>query len=183
MTTPEEQMRLWRGATNAERHALYYSHRANIMQRWDTGISILVLVASSSSVVSLVTAVLPGWVSVILIALAGVATIIDMKIGFSRQATNSLWIKNECRALANQWDRLWVKRNSPCVMDSVDDLEKRLEYVTREEVSVHQRWNQRFTEDAFDVVRARLTPTEKREHREKPKRGIWSIFSWKRATV
>ncbi|MDE0398595.1 MAG: hypothetical protein OXL96_12435 [Candidatus Poribacteria bacterium] len=195
MADERVKMRLWRGLTTSERHARYYSHRAKQQHRKGTAVSIIVLVASSSSVVALVTSVLPEAtamlsatalpspgmkfltsmlpevISAFLVAVAGIVTIVDMKKNFSREATNALWIKNECRDLVNRWERLWLDRDNPRVMELAGQLEDRLEYVTREEIDVNDKLNERFAEEAFDVIRGRLTPEEPRKHREK--RAWW----------
>ena len=160
MASGDEKVRIWWGAVNAEKHALYYSHRANVMQVWSTVVSVLVLTASSSAIVSLVTTVLPELVSATLFASAGLATIADIKWGFTREATNSLWIKNECRNLAFQWETLWMRRNELPVMETCEGLEERLETITRNEIHVFKKWNARFEQEADHVVRKKFTPRE-----------------------
>ena len=195
MADEKVKMRLWRGLTNAERHARYYSYRATNQHRKATAVSIWVLIASSWSVVTLVTSVLPEAtsmlseatsislemkllssvlpevISALLVAIAGIVTIIDMKKNFSREATNALWIKNECRDLVNRWERLWIDRDNARVMELAEQLEDRLEYITREEIDVSDKLNDRFAEEAFDVIRARLTPEEPRKSRGKKRTG------------
>lgn len=152
--------RIWRGMTNSETHARYYSKQAH---RWRIGeilITILILLSSvSSAMVLLVT--IPNDISVVLFLLVALLTILDSVIGFSKNAATSLLIKNQCRDIYYQWEKLWMEQGDIYFITKIaDELEHRLELTTSGEHLVNNSLNYEMSKEADRVVTSRMSPNQ-----------------------
>ena len=152
----ESEKRVWRGLQNAERHARYYSFKATVCTIVDTAISILVLVASSGAILTLLEQEWK-WLSPYLLALISVLTIISIVIGFSKQAAFSLIMKNECREIAIRWERIWIRSDLSGMEEEAEQLEGRLESVTSSDAVVIGKLKDKYNEEASDVLTKRLS--------------------------
>ena len=103
----EYNMRIWRGAINADKHARYYSYRANAMKLWSMGLTFVVLISSSGAILSLMGVWNMVLLSTILYAIVALATIVNFVYDFSFQAAAALIIRNQCRLLAVEWEKIW----------------------------------------------------------------------------
>ena len=157
MTTIEEQRRIYRGILNAEKHARYYGFGATFLKGSHVIVSIVILVSTSGAII----AALEKWPhnsSVWFLGAVALLTIVDVVADFSGRAASARHMKNECRKLANQWERLWENRNDKVVLEQAGQLENRLEIVTSEDFIVIDLLNKHFGRKANDVIKARLTP-------------------------
>ena len=154
-TNREERMRIWRGVTNAEKHARYYAVKADKMAWRSKALSTGILAASSGSVLALV-AKFPDIVAILLFSLVGVGTIIDMVYAFSREATASLFMKNQCRQLVYEWEDVVMNRDKDSIMEQVVRLEHRLELITSEDPYYNQEESNEHERKAERITKSRL---------------------------
>ena len=151
----EERMRIWRGVTNAEKHARYYAVKANNMAWRSKALSTVILVASSGSVLSLL-AKFPDLVAIVFFALVGVGTIVDMVFAFTKEATASLFMKNQCRQLVYEWEDVVMNRDKDDIMERVVRLEHRLELITSEDPYYDEEKSNEHERRAERITKSRL---------------------------
>ena len=92
----------------------------------------------------------------VLLAIVSLLTIIDVVVGVSREAASSLFMKNECREIAIQWETIWVTPSLEGAEHRLDYLERRLESVTSSDPVVFSKLNNKFGEEAKNVIKKRF---------------------------
>ena len=154
----EIKKRVWRGMTNSEKHAMYYSKQAHSWRIQEIVITISILLSSVASAILLLVKIFNN-ISVGLFFLVALLTILNYVIGFSKNAATSLLIKNQCRDICYQWEKLWMEqRDIYFVMKIADELEHRLELITSGEHLVNNSLNYEMSKEADRVVTSRMTP-------------------------
>lgn len=159
MTNREEKLRLYRGIHNAEKHSRFYGFWATTLKTCNVMISLCVLALTSSAIVKPVqvwSEDLNRWV----LAVVALLTILEIVMNFSAKAARARYAEQECRHLANQWERLWVDRKDESVLETAKQLEDRLELVASDIYIFNDWFNKRFGDQANYVLKRRLVPQE-----------------------
>lgn len=146
------KQRIWDDLHDAGRLSRYYGVIASRNRRWHLGLSFLAVFGSIAAGTILLLEKPPWWGATLFL---GVATITAMLAVFdySRTAQIARSIGDQLREIETELMRLWYRSDAEDVTSEVESIERRISSVSREDIPIDYRLNQKCSDDAYAAIK------------------------------
>ncbi len=150
---------LWYLLHDAERESRYYGRLADRSKKWHSGLSITTMVLSLLAGVTLFIPVehwvLPYATASLFLAVSSL-TAIAIVYDYSGRATSARIASDLIRGLCTEAKQAWYRGPETNLPEYVNALERRLDALTRVDLTVDDKLNKQCADDAYEVLRNEL---------------------------
>ena len=146
---------LWYNMLDAERLSRYYSGLADRWRKLHMGFSLVTMLSSLAAAMMVLTPIegsWVSWVSVGLFMLVGSLTAVLLVYDFSGRAQIARTVSEQVREIFVDLNRIWYREQWSDSEGVVQDLERKLDAITRVDLTSDNKLNERCGKEAYEAM-------------------------------